>query len=49
MGSVQIPTTAPGPQSQAWMARRQSAVPKGVANSTPISAAACAQLLREAV
>ncbi len=28
--------TAPGPVSQAWAARRQAAVPRGVANATPL-------------
>src|ERR1700685_3657844 len=39
MATIQIRTEIPGPRSRALMARREAAVPRGPANSTPVFAA----------
>jgi 4-aminobutyrate aminotransferase / (S)-3-amino-2-methylpropionate transaminase / 5-aminovalerate transaminase len=39
MPSIRLTTTVPGPKSQAIMARRHSAVPRGVSHATPVVAA----------
>ena len=36
MSTIHIRTPIPGPESQRWMQRRQSSVPRGVYNITPI-------------
>ena len=39
MPTIQIRTEIPGPQSRAWMARREAAIPRGPSNATPVFAA----------
>jgi 4-aminobutyrate aminotransferase/(S)-3-amino-2-methylpropionate transaminase len=36
VSSIQIKRSAPGPQSQEWMRRREQAVPRGVHHSVPV-------------
>ena len=39
MGSIQLKTPIPGPRSLALMQRRTEAIPRGLANTTPLFAA----------
>src|SRR5262245_35949645 len=39
MGLIRLRTEIPGPESRAWMQRRDAAVPRGLAHSVPVFAA----------
>ena len=39
MGLIRLRTEIPGPESRAWMRRRDAAVPRGLAHSVPVFAA----------
>ncbi|HLW80320.1 MAG TPA: 4-aminobutyrate--2-oxoglutarate transaminase [Terriglobia bacterium] len=49
MATIQLRTSIPGPQSQAWMRRREAAVPRGAYHTTPIFVARAEGALLEDV